>query len=212
MISGCSFLRISSELLDIDRVRLLAFDRSLASGWVDRSSDLSDMSSAEVFNSELSEAVDSFLPLLKAPFFAAEGFAHSGTGYSRSNWRRSRLLYSLPLTRSSDSVVLSFLSLALEARETTTRSSSLSSHAAVLPSSDRVGSSSGLDLGKRSGMFTTDGLESSRNSWKNFERKEVQGVVQSYEHRHRQGLPDFPLPSRLDLAAGHQPPSLECHY
>lgn len=190
----------------------MVFVRSLASGWVDRSSDLTDMSSAEVFISELSEAVDSFLRFLKAPLFAAEGFAQSGTGYSRSNWRRSRLLYSLPLTRSSDSVVLSFLSLGFDARETTTRSSSLSTHAAPLLSSDRVVLWSGFDLGKRSGIFTTDGVESSRNSWKNVERKEVQGAVQLYEHRHRQGLPEFPHPSRLDLVAGHHPPSLEDQY
>lgn len=208
MTSGCSFLPLS-ELLDIDRVRLLVFDRSLASGWVDKSSDLTDMSSAELFTSELSEALDNFLLSLKAPVFAAEGFAQSGTGYSRSNWRRSRSLYSLPLTRSSDSVFLSFLSLALEARETTTRSSSLSSHAAPLSLSDSIEPSSSLDLGKRSGMFTTDGLESSRNSWKNFERKEVQGVVQLYKHQHRQGLPDFPLPSRLGVLAGQQPRSFE---
>lgn len=170
------------------------------------------MSSAEVLISELSEAVDSFLRFLKAPFFVAEGFAHSGTGYSRSNWRRSRLLYSLPLTRSSDSVVLSFLSLGFEARETTTRSSSLSTHAAPLSSCDKVVPWSDFDLGKRSGTFTTDGVESSRNSWKNVERNGVQGVVQLYKHRHRQGLPAFPHPSRLDLVAGHHPPSLEDQY
>ena len=43
------------------------------------------MSSAEVFASELSEAVDSFLRSVDATFLAIEGFAHFGTGYSRSN-------------------------------------------------------------------------------------------------------------------------------
>ena len=61
------------------------FCKSLASGWVDRSSDPTNMSSAEALASELSEAVDSFLRFFDAPFFAAEGFAQSGTGYSRSN-------------------------------------------------------------------------------------------------------------------------------
>ena len=61
------------------------FFRNLASGWVDRSSDSTDISSAEASASELSEAVDNFLGFLGATFFAAEGFAQSGTGYSRSN-------------------------------------------------------------------------------------------------------------------------------
>ncbi len=105
---------------------------------MDRSSDPTDMSSTEALASELSEAVEDFLRFLDAFVFAAEEFAQSGTGYSRSNWRRSRLLYSFPLTKSSDSEILSFRSLGLDTRETTTRSSSLSTHAAALPSSENV--------------------------------------------------------------------------
>ena len=82
--------------------------KSLASDGVDRSS---DMSSAMTFASELSEADDGFLFFFDAALFPAKGFAQCGTGYSRSNWHRSRLLYSLPLTKSSDSVILSFRSL-----------------------------------------------------------------------------------------------------
>lgn len=59
--------------------------RSLASGWVDRSSDPTDMSSAEALASELSEAVDNLFRFLDATCSATVGFAQSGTGYSRSN-------------------------------------------------------------------------------------------------------------------------------
>lgn len=62
------------------------FCKSLTSGWVDiSSSDPTDMSSAEALASELSEAVGNLFRFLDATFRAAEGFAQSGTGYSRSN-------------------------------------------------------------------------------------------------------------------------------
>ena len=56
------------------------FFRSLASGWVHRSSDATDMSSSEALASELSETVDNFLLFFDVKFLAAEGFAQSGTG------------------------------------------------------------------------------------------------------------------------------------
>ena len=140
------------------------FCRSLARGGLDRSSILTDISSAEAFASELSEAVDSFLRFLGATFLAAEEFAQSGIGYSRLNWRRSRLLYSFPLTMSSDSAVLSFRILELDVRETTMRSSSLSNHAAVLPSSEGDESWSEVVWGRKSGIFATEGVESRKNS------------------------------------------------
>ena len=89
-------------------MRLLVLCKSLASDGVDRSS---DVSSAKTLASELSEADDSFLRFFEAALFPAKGFAQCGTGCSRSNWHRSRLLYSFPLTKSSDSVILSFRSL-----------------------------------------------------------------------------------------------------
>lgn len=52
---------------------------------MNRSSDPSEISSAEALASELSEAVDNFLLFLNASFFAEEGLAQSGTGYNRSN-------------------------------------------------------------------------------------------------------------------------------
>ena len=90
------------------------------------------MSSPEALVSELA---GDLRRLLWACLFAAEVFAHSGTGYNRSNWRRSRFVYSLPLTRSSESEIRSLRSRGLEARETTMRSSSLSNHAGESPSS-----------------------------------------------------------------------------
>lgn len=73
------------ELVDVSWVRLLLFCRSLASGWVDRSSDPMDISSFEMFDSELSVAFDSFLRFLDTTLLAIEALAQSGTGYSRSN-------------------------------------------------------------------------------------------------------------------------------
>ena len=145
------------------------FCRSLASDGVDQSS---DVSSAKTFASELSEAVDSFLRFLDAALFPAEALAHFGTGCNRSNWHRSRLLYSFPLIRSSDSAILSFRSLGLEARETTVRSSSLSTHAAVLLSYDSVRFCSKIDCGKTFGTFTADGDESRKNNWKDIEQRQ----------------------------------------
>ena len=51
---------------------------------MERSSDATDMSSAEALASELSETVDSFR-FFDATFLAAKGFAQSGTGFNRSN-------------------------------------------------------------------------------------------------------------------------------
>lgn len=94
------------------------------------------VSSSEAMASELSEELEVLCCFLGVRFFTAEGFAHSGTGYRRSNWRRNRFAYSLPLTRSSDSEIRSFRSRGFEARETTIRSSSLSTHATALSGSD----------------------------------------------------------------------------
>jgi hypothetical protein len=54
---------------------------------------------------------------------------HSGTGCSRSNCRRRRSEYTLPLTVSSSVLILSFRRRGADARETVIRSSSLSSQA-----------------------------------------------------------------------------------
>ena len=81
IISGRSFLR-ALELAAVSWVSLFVFCRSLASGWVENGT---GKSSAELFASELSEAVDHFLCCFDATFLAAEGFAQSGTGYIRLN-------------------------------------------------------------------------------------------------------------------------------
>lgn len=123
--SGRSFFR-DAETAGVGCVRLAVFWRILARGCVEISSESRDISSPETLISELSELFEMLRLFLGACFFAAKGFAHSGTGYNRSNCRRSRFVYSLPLTRSSVSAMRSLRSRGLEARETIMRSSSLS--------------------------------------------------------------------------------------
>lgn len=128
------------------RVRLSASLSSSASGCTVGSSSSISASSAE----ELSSAEGFPAPEAVRLFFfggrLACGFAHSGTGYSRSNLAflatsrhhrahvcahclRKRLAYSLPLMTSSSSVRLSLRSRGTDASDTVIRSSSLSSHA-----------------------------------------------------------------------------------
>ena len=132
MTSGRSFLRVGEVVGFADWRKLVVDWRSLASGWAERSSESMDMSSEDTASSELFDLIEDRLRFLR-DFLAAKGLAHSGTGYSRSNCCRSRLVYSLPLTRSSDSVSLSLRSLGLEANDTTICSSSLSTHAGAWP-------------------------------------------------------------------------------
>lgn len=73
------------EPVDVGRVSILIFCRSLASGCVDRSSVPTDISPAEAFASELPEAVDSFLLFFETTSLATEGYAQPGTGCNRSN-------------------------------------------------------------------------------------------------------------------------------
>jgi len=132
--------------------------RSLARGWAESEEVVSSSDMA----SELLEELEVLRRSLWVFLFTADGLAHSGTGYRRSNWRRNRFVYSLPLTRSSDSEMRSFRRRGFDTKETIIRSSSLSIHAAAFSPSD--GSSSESCVGKRSGMSTTDGLESRKNS------------------------------------------------
>ena len=160
MTPGRSFLLVP-EALGIDCVRLVLCS-NLANGCVDTSSDPIVISSAELW-SESSDTFDDLLFFGFAPFFTAEGFAHSGTGYSRSNCRRSRFVYTLPFTRSSASVVRSLRNRAFEASEITLRSSSLSIQAGRSSRSDRLHSDP--YLGDRSGISIVEGPESRKNSY-----------------------------------------------
>ena len=80
MTSGRSFLRVE-VVLRADSVREVVDWRSLARGWVERSLESTDTSSAEVSSSEELASLDSFRRFrLDELLFDADGFAHSGTG------------------------------------------------------------------------------------------------------------------------------------
>lgn len=133
MTSGRSLRRVVEDAEGVS-MSWVAFCKSLASGWWDRSSESIDISSAELLFSELWLAFKVRLRLFEARFAAVEGFAHSGTGYNRSNCRRNRLVYSFPSIKSSDSVDRNLCSRGLDAKETVIRSSSLSTQAALCES------------------------------------------------------------------------------
>lgn len=117
-------------------VRLVEFCSSRERGFDDNSSS-SSSSPPYSLSSSLSDSISSVRPsggTARSVFrlFALRSLAstvHAGAGCSRSNCLRSRLVYSLPLTTSSASVNLSFRSRSLPARDTLSRSSSLSSQA-----------------------------------------------------------------------------------
>ena len=71
----------------------------------------------------------------RCEWLCASCLAHAGVGCSRRYCWRSRLMYSLPLTKSSSSVSRSLRSRGFEARDTTRRSSSLSIHKGAFPPS-----------------------------------------------------------------------------
>jgi hypothetical protein len=137
------------------RVNEPAFCSSLARGRVERSSSSTSISFEDMEEAE--EAED-----LLRRFAGLSDDAHSGTGLSRWNCRRNRLVYSLPVTISSVSVTLSFRNLGFPASETMSRSSSLSSHAAASPLCDCPSS----DAGRRTkaSPLTADGASSKKNS------------------------------------------------
>lgn len=83
MTAGRSFLR--DEGSSLAWVRLEVLCRIFASGLVERPSESTDMPSAEVSASELSDSSEPFLRFLEEGFLAAEALTHSGTGYSRVN-------------------------------------------------------------------------------------------------------------------------------
>lgn len=82
--------------------------------------------------------------------------AHSGSGFRRSYCLLNRLVYSLPLTKSSSSLMRSFRSRVSLASEISIRSSALSSHAGL--------SLSVAASGKNIELSTADGPESTKNS------------------------------------------------
>lgn len=114
--------------------------------------------------SELPELFDVLRRPFLVVFLLAEGFAQSGTGYNRSNCRRNRLVYSLPLIKSSDSATLSFRNRGFDANETVMRSSSLSTHAALSSSFNWASLSAEVGAGKSAGTSTAEGPESRKNS------------------------------------------------
>lgn len=115
------------RVLSSVRVRSVAFWRSLARGCADSSSSSASVS----IPSSASESSESVF----RRFAASSGSTHSGVGCNRRNCLRNRRVYSLPLITSSDSVVRSLRNLALPARETANRSSSLSCQIAGAESS-----------------------------------------------------------------------------
>jgi len=124
--SGRSFLR-EVELVGGCCKKEPVFCRSFERGGAESSSLSMDISLVESSVPDSMESLETLLGFFD--FRLGEGFAHSGTGYSRSNCCRNRLVYSLPLTRSSASVSRSLRSRGFDASETRMRSSSLSTHA-----------------------------------------------------------------------------------
>lgn len=165
MTSARSLRRVTEDVEGVS-MSCVAFCKSLASGWLDRSSESIDISSTESFFSELWLAFEVRLRLLEARFAAVEGFAHSGTGCNRSNCRRNRLVYSFPSIKSSDSVNRNLRSRGLDAKETVIRSSSLSTHAALCESLSSLSGSCEVDEWMRSNLSCREGfgLESRKNS------------------------------------------------
>ena len=141
--------------------------RSLARGCADRESESTDISSADASAEEWLEAFDARRGFCFSRSIEAEGLAHSGTGYNRSNCWRRRFVYSLPFTKSSASVLRSFRSRELDANDTTRRSSSLSTHAGALSPCRVTSSSSEVGTPMRSALRTVDGLASRKNSFVN---------------------------------------------
>ena len=131
-------------------IRLSTFCRSLARGCVERSFDSGSTDMVSVSSLVALLASDDRLFLVETCFLFAGGFTHSGIGWSRSNWRRSRLVYSLPLITSSDSKFLSLRKRGTEASDTVMRSSSLSTHAAEFSFEDSPLSSEVLVWSKSS--------------------------------------------------------------
>ena len=144
MTSGRSRLR-PKGVMDVVRVRPSACWRSWARGWTERSSSSIAISSPDELAPELSPASDVHRRFLG--LFVALAYAQSGTGFSSSNCLRRRFVYSLPLTRSSASLIRSLRSRGFEANETMIRSSSLSTHAGGLPPPDVFSFSSGCCKG-----------------------------------------------------------------
>lgn len=128
IISGRNFLQVL-ELVDEARSKEPASWRSFDRGGADKFSLSTDNSLPEPSALEVIDPSIAPLRFLWYAFCLGGGFAHSGTGYSRSNCCRSRLAYSMPLTKSSSSVSRSLRSRGLDASDTMVRSSSLSTHA-----------------------------------------------------------------------------------
>lgn len=122
--SGRSFGRL--PVVGAVRVREPASCKSRARGKVERSASSTSMSFEDIDDSEPAED-------LRRRFVGLEDCAHSGTGFSTSKCRRNLLMYSLPLTISSVSLIRSFRNREFPASDIANRSSSLSSQAGESP-------------------------------------------------------------------------------
>lgn len=136
------------------RARDPASCKSRASGRTERSISSPSISSEDIEESDPAE--DLRRRLAERP----DGFAHSGTGCSLSNCLCKRVVYSLPLTRSSSSLTRSFRSRELPASDTVNRSSSLSSQTGASP----AGPPNLFDEGMRAPESIADGPESRKNN------------------------------------------------
>lgn len=142
------------------RTRLSAFRSSFDNGAAEGRSSSISISSSEALLSDAASC-ESLLFLRAGCCIAWR--AHCGTGFSNSNCFLRRLLYSLPLTTSSASVLRSLRKRGTEASETIIRSSSLSSQAGGC--FDRRESSSSADEGARTRSVAPVGSRSVTKSY-----------------------------------------------
>jgi hypothetical protein len=136
------------------RMREPASCNSRASGSVDKSESSTSISLEKTDDSEPADDLRHRFADL------ADGWAQFGTGCRSSNCLRRRLVYSLPLTISSLSLIRSFLSRGFPANDTASLSSSLSSHAGMSP----LALSSGFGAGIRVLGSIVDGPASRKKS------------------------------------------------
>lgn len=158
---------------------------SLASGRVDKSSSSTSFPAEDI--EEPDEAEDRRRRFVGRP---DDANTHSGVGLRRWNCCRNRFVYSRPGIMSSVSLTLNFRNLESLARETISRSSSLSSHAGASPaceppSSESVRCIKAFDL--------TGSVPSSRkNSYSRQSASLPKCFAQIDPPPHRQHLPSWP--------------------
>lgn len=208
--SGLSF-RFLPNPFSVLRVRLSASLRSFASGCAERLSSPSiSISSSEDASSSAEDPSFSEIFLLFLEGLLVAGVAHSGVGYNLSNCLRNLRAYSFPLIKSSFSVFRNFRSRGTEVKDTTMRSSSLSSQAgASRPASTKSSSeSSAPGAGTRALPAIASGPASTKKSWDSVSK--LEGGVHwppTDLHRHPRHFPIrllHPLALRLQGPAHHR--------